>query len=150
MSRPHDRGTFPTSGAPIFPDRYVIDPANPNNIIDMRHFTVIGPKGNAFGLGVEIMQGLMSLKDPAFSESAFDIQDFYSNNLGSQFFNGGNFKQNQPFAPQLDQFFQNRLPAPSGASNASGSFGFGNAAGGGFLLYPNKANINMMQSVYAK
>lgn len=83
----------------------------------------------------------MSLKDPAFSESAFDIQDFYSNNLGSQFFNGGNFKQNQPFAPQLDQFFQNRLPAPSGASNA---------AGGGFLLYPNKANINMMQSVYAK
>ena len=26
----------------------------------------------------------------------------------------------------------------------------GGAAGGGFLIYPNKANLNMMRSVYAK
>ena len=31
-----------------------------------------------------------------------------------------------------------------------GSQTFGGTAGGGFLLYPNKANTNMMQSVYSK
>lgn len=33
-------------------------------------------------------------------------------------------------------------------SRASGSWGAG--AAGGFLLYPNKSNLNMMQSVYSK
>ena len=38
--------------------------------------------------------------------------------------------------------------APRGG--ASGSWGGGGPAGGGFLLYPNKSNTNMMQSVYSK
>lgn len=35
-------------------------------------------------------------------------------------------------------------------AGASGSWSGGGAAGGGFLLYPNKSNTNMMQSVYSK
>ena len=69
----------------------------------MRHFMVIGPKGNAYGLGVEILQGLGGDKG-----SAFDLQDFNSNYLGSKFF--GDFNAAKPLAPQLEQFFQNRIP----------------------------------------
>lgn len=126
------------------------DPANPNNIIDMRHFTVIGPKGNVYGLGVEVMQGLMSLKDPSFSDSAFNFQDFYSNNLGTTFFGNNTLKPNQLLAPPLEQYFQNRLPTPTGTSGSTSFLGGGSNAFGGFVIYPNKSNTNMTQSVYAK
>lgn len=38
------------------------------------------------------------------------------------------------------------------AGGVGGLFGGGSAqaAGGGFLLYPNKSNLNMMRSVYQK
>lgn len=38
--------------------------------------------------------------------------------------------------------------APAGYMPSQGSYG--GAAGGGFVLYPNKANTNMMRSVYSK
>ena len=43
----------------------------------------------------------------------------------------------------------------SGVSALSGGglgsiFNFGSAAGGGFLIYPNKSNTNTMQFVYNK
>jgi hypothetical protein len=48
--------------------------------------------------------------------------------------------------------------SPSGVANLSNSasagiglgVGAGNNASGGFVLYPNKPNTNMLQSVYAK
>lgn len=80
--------------------RYVIDPANPANIIDMRHFMVIGQYGEAVGLGVEIMQ---IIKDP---QSAFQGQDFYSNTLGKEFFN--DYNPNKDLTQQLNTFFQER------------------------------------------
>jgi hypothetical protein len=38
----------------------------------------------------------------------------------------------------------------SSFSAAAGGISFGGAAGGGFLLYPNKPNMNMSQGVYSK
>lgn len=59
------------------------DPADPNSVIDMRHFLVVGKQGELFGLGVEIGQALSS--NPDARSSAFDPQDFYSNALGANF-----------------------------------------------------------------
>lgn len=42
------------------------------------------------------------------------------------------------------------VPRAQTSSYAPSQSGYGGAAGGGFLLYPNKANTNMMQSVYSK
>ncbi|UZD22082.1 hypothetical protein PBT90_01240 [Algoriphagus halophytocola] len=67
-------------GGPLTSYRYVIDPLNPNLIIDMRHMLVIGRYGRAVGESVEILQWLSS------EESAFDSQDFFSNELGYSFF----------------------------------------------------------------
>ena len=44
--------------------------------------------GEAIGLGVEVMQSTIDSWRP----SAFDLQDFYSNNLGQQFYDS-NFYQ---------------------------------------------------------
>lgn len=60
--------------------RYVRDPLNPNIIIDMRHLLVIGNFGRSVGESVELIQWL------ANNESAFDHQDYYSNELGYSFF----------------------------------------------------------------
>lgn len=42
------------------------------------------------------------------------------------------------------------VPRAPTSSYAPSQSGYGGAAGGGFLLYPNKANTNMMRSVYSK
>ncbi len=84
--------------------RYVRDPADPNSVIDMRHFLVVGKQGQLFGLGVEIGQALSS--NPDARSSAFDPQDFYSNALGAQFFATANPIQN--FGDQLRAFFAKR------------------------------------------
>jgi hypothetical protein len=60
--------------------RYVNDVLNPKNIIDLRHMLVIGYYGRAVGESVEMMQWLQD------NESGFDSQDFYSNELGYQFY----------------------------------------------------------------
>ena len=100
--------------------RYVIDPANSNQVIDMRHFLVAGFSGSIYdpagsmdlmlpgfsevpGLLIEILQALPG-GDP---ESAFHSQDFLSNTLGIEFFRNyynpfGNFHD------QLERFFKGR------------------------------------------
>ncbi|MFA5480449.1 MAG: RHS repeat-associated core domain-containing protein [Candidatus Muiribacteriota bacterium] len=60
--------------------RYVIDPKNPNQVFDMRHFLIIGPLGEQAGLVVEIGQL------PFHKDSAFDAQDFFSNKMGQDWF----------------------------------------------------------------
>jgi len=39
---------------------------------------------------------------------------------------------------------------PKNSSSQNFDFGYGSFANGGFVIYPNKANTNMMRSVYAK
>ena len=90
------------AGGPKEEKRYVRDPADPNSVIDMRHFLVVGKQGELFGLGVEIGQAL----NPKARDSAFDPQDFYSNALGAQFF--ATADPNQSFGDQLRAFFAKR------------------------------------------
>jgi len=80
--------------------RYVTDPGNSKAVIDMRHFLVVGEKGEAFGLGVEVFQGFL------LNESAFDPQDFYSNALGAEFFR--TYDRNKSLGNQLRKFFNRR------------------------------------------
>lgn len=70
------------------------------------------------------------------------------------------FRKNGGFDDPRDQeaiSFGYTLPLPSfRGSGASGSWdsgasgSWGASAGGGFLLYPNKSNLNTMRSVYRK
>ena len=60
--------------------RYVNDPLNPGAVIDMRHMLIIGESGNFTGGLVELLQWSI------FQSSGFNIQDFYSNNLGQYFY----------------------------------------------------------------
>ncbi len=94
------------SGGPIA--RYVFDPANPDRVIDMRHFLSIGDMGEAVGLGVEVVQATRAKWRP----SAFDLQDFYSNNLGQQFYDSDFYQDYKSgdvvFSQALNNFFQNR------------------------------------------
>jgi hypothetical protein len=97
-----DQGTASDSsaGGPDPSVRYVINPNNPAEVIDMRHFLVVGPKGESFGLLVELAQLL------ADNKSAFDAQDFLSNYLGSEFFR--TYNANRALGDQLKQFFRSR------------------------------------------
>jgi hypothetical protein len=70
--------------------KFITDPAAPNRIIDMRHFVVIGQlgqgtlgllKANAYGILVELGQIAKGNL-----ESGANLEDFYSNYLGSIFF----------------------------------------------------------------
>jgi len=101
------RGAFGSqSGGPT--SRYVVDPANSDRVIDMRHFLSIGDMGEAIGLGVEVMQSTRDRWRP----SAFDLQDFYSNNLGQQFYDSNFYQEYKSgdvdFSQALDNFFKNR------------------------------------------
>ena len=79
--------------------RYVFDPQDPNRIIDMRHFFVVGSHTfkEDFGLVVEIVQLLGD------QESAFHSQDFFSNALGAKFFR--RFNPDADISEQLEKFF---------------------------------------------
>jgi RHS repeat-associated protein len=113
----HEASHGPTpdsrAGGPDPDFRYVRDPADTNSIIDMRHFLVVGQRGELFGLGVEIAQAL----DPG-NLSAFDPQDFYSNALGAEFFK--NYDRSKPLADQLRDFFEKRDKGvcPIGSGNS--------------------------------
>lgn len=65
--------------------------------------------GEILGLGVEIMQ---STKE-SWRPSAFDLQDFYSNNLGKQFYESIFYKQYKSkdieFSEALNNFFEHRV-----------------------------------------
>jgi RHS repeat-associated protein len=90
-----------SEGGPVSTIRYVKDPANPENIIDMRHFIVIGQRSETYGLLAEIAQIVFS------PESAFDQQDFYSNQLGAYFF-ANVYDPDKELSEQLDKFFKSR------------------------------------------
>ena len=65
--------------------RYVKNPYD-NNVMDMRHVVVVGyGMGEVQGLGAEIIQKVAGFfgKDP--TNSAFNPQDKYSNNIGASF-----------------------------------------------------------------
>ncbi len=61
-------------------DRYVIDPKT-GNVIDMRHFLIIGQSGPLVGNSVEVIQSIQGYKD-----SAHNPQDYFSNDLGYKFY----------------------------------------------------------------
>jgi len=90
------RGVRSAEG-PSTAHRYVYNPRNPNEVIDMRHMLVVGPQGEIAGLLIEAAQ--------IGNESAFHAQDFLSNALGDDFLNGGHYDPMKPFAPQLKKYF---------------------------------------------
>lgn len=55
-----------------------------------------------------------------------------------------------PSADSARSFGSTILDVTQGAQVLSTIWGQGSAAAGGFLLYPNKPNLNQLQSVYAK
>lgn len=94
-----DRGTRSDRSAagPTRDYRYVINPNNSSEVIDMRHFLVVGEQGEFAGLLIEILQ---------FSgdrASSFDAQDFLSNALGSDFFN--EYNPSNPLDYELKKYF---------------------------------------------
>ena len=82
--------------------RYVIDPADSSQVIDMRHFLVVGQKGELFGLGIEL--GQLFGGD---AESAFDAQALLSNALGAEFFSNY-YNPDYEIVGQLRNFFERR------------------------------------------
>ncbi len=81
-----------------------------------------------------------------FQDTGYNSNSFSSGIIGAA---GG-------VAPAIDYTapgYYKPLPLSNGASGSwgSGASGsWGSSAAGGFLLYPNKVNLNMMQSVYSK
>lgn len=72
--------------------------------VDMVHFLVVGPRGELVGNVLEFVQ---QWENPS---SAMDPQDFFSNWLGSQFFNGSGScsyrpSSRTPLSVQLREFF---------------------------------------------
>lgn len=95
-------GTKSGAGGPA-KYRYIIDPANPEHVIDMRHFLVVGPQGEFVGLLIECEQWREGIYD-----SAFDAQDFLSNALGADFYE--EYYQGKGFSMQdsLNKYFKDR------------------------------------------
>lgn len=84
-----------------------------------------------------------------------NLQARYSTNLGSRvqsFVDNGQVSLSYLPGIANDGFgyLSPYLAGGLGAGLGSLSGTFGGSAGGGFLLYPNKSNNNMMQSVYSK
>jgi len=94
-------GTKSGAGGPA-KYRYVIDPANPEHVIDMRHFLVVGPQGEFVGLLIEFAQ-LFSAPG-----SAFDAQDFLSNALGAEFYEEYYRKKGLSMQDSLNKYFKDR------------------------------------------
>lgn len=98
-----------SAAGPLDEIRYIKDPGNPQVTLDMRHFMVIGGSvptqtgAEIFGFGVEVIQ------DFGAQKSAYDIQDYYSNQLGAEFFNKHyDSKSKSSLSEQLNTFFQSR------------------------------------------
>jgi len=102
LQGPPASGNYKSTGqGPERSVRYVVDPGNQNQVIDMRHFLVVGEKGELFGLLVEMLQ--LSGDNP----SSFDAQDFLSNTLGADFFENY-YDPNGDLSEQLKQYFEDR------------------------------------------
>lgn len=103
-----------SAGGPDYGYRWVINPRNPSEVLDMRHFLVVGPQGEGVGLLIELAQ---LIGDNA---SAFDAQDFLSNAMGSEFFRSRSYDKTKPLGDQLRQFFN-----PGGTCEVGGGGGGG-------------------------
>ncbi len=91
-------------GMPGGPYKRMVRNPNDNKIMDMRHVMVVGfgatalstvatrnplsgyIYGNILGLGIEVFQWFGPWIGKDSRDSAFDRQDFYSNNIGAKFF----------------------------------------------------------------
>jgi len=93
------------AGGPDEKYRFVTNPFNSNEVIDMRHFLVVGPQGEMAGFAIELVQLLGGDRD-----SAFDAQDFLSNAMGRDFFDA--YDPTQPFDYQLVKFFYGVIENP--------------------------------------
>ena len=63
-------------------DRYIFDPLNKEAVIDLAHMLVVGREGKTIGNLNEHWQALRGRFD-----TAYDPQDYYSNDLGYKFYN---------------------------------------------------------------
>ena len=103
-----------SSGLPGGPEmRYVKNPLD-GNVMDMRHVLVVGFKGTSIGgLIVENLQYLTYRTRP----SAYDKQDYYSNNIGSSFYNfyshpASYSHRKRDFTTVLYQFIYGKITIP--------------------------------------
>ncbi|MDR0969398.1 MAG: hypothetical protein LBM67_02520 [Lentimicrobiaceae bacterium] len=82
--------------------RYVINPQD-GEILDMRHMLIVGKKPTIVGNLIEFGQWIMG------SPSGMNMQDFYSNFVGSQFYRQYNpvqeFFKPTTFTDQMQKFF---------------------------------------------
>jgi len=88
-----------SADGPIRDVRYVILPTNPDIILDMRHFLVVGRMGETTGIIIEAIQAYDK------QDSAFQSQDLISNAYGTTFF--ANYNHAKPLDKQLTEFFKN-------------------------------------------
>lgn len=103
--------------------RYISDPLNYSIKIDLRHMLIVGAMGKAVGNSIEVMQGIRGL------DSAYDYQDYYSNELGYKFFEvyGDAIDQNPYlFVTYLKQFllssmYRNEISNPNRCDTSSQS-----------------------------
>ena len=105
IAKERPSGSFGSPGGPDLEYRYLKDPANPDRIIDMRHFLVVGLGGETLGALGEVGQSFFKQS----KNSAFNLQDFYSNEIGQEFFyNHYDPLSDESFTHQLNTFFDNR------------------------------------------
>jgi RHS repeat-associated protein len=99
--------------------RYVKDPANSSNIIDMRHFLVVGYYGGTYGLAVEMAQ-YWHQKGWEPEGTAFNAQDLFSNRLGSEFFSYYPVGMSTILSPHLKKYFdwRQRMGRKCGSGSA--------------------------------
>lgn len=86
------------AGGPLDEFRYVSNPSNPEVVLDMRHFLVVGRLGQRMGLLIEGWQASHE------QDSAFQSQDLVSNYYGAKFFS--KYVDSKPFSEQLEEFFK--------------------------------------------
>ena len=84
-------------------NRYVEDPGNPGVIIDIRHLMSSWKVGTTAGVLIEEGQAALG------KESGNNPQDYYSNELGADFFNDHyNADSDKSFGEQLNEYFTQR------------------------------------------
>ena len=95
--------------------RYIYDPLNPDVVIDLRHMLSVAYYGPGAGNSVELMQGWGG------QASAYDHQDYYSNQLGYKFYRiyGSLFASQPSHFTQLLSDFLTGHASPRGSVHRS-------------------------------
>lgn len=79
----------------------------------------------------------------------FNFGELIGSTLGGGIASGLTASFGKSFAEQVSAGIFQFGPSTAGSA-IGGALGASSSAGGGFLLYPNKANLNMTRAVYAK